>query len=131
VTCTGITATSFTGCTGGKAGTYPTGTTVARATASGSNSVAWSGTLVNVPLNPSWKWQWQLTASARVKNPTGPNAADDVRTSTPRRTRSATSTARPILPTISQRFTLATSACRRPTRARTPALGAQPTRSGA
>ena len=35
VTCTGITATSFTGCTGGAAGTYATGTTVARATASG------------------------------------------------------------------------------------------------
>jgi hypothetical protein len=82
VTCTGITPSSFTGCTGGGAGTYPTGTTVARATASGSNSVTWSGTLVNVPTNSSWKWQWQLTASGRVKNPTGPNAADVVRTST-------------------------------------------------
>jgi hypothetical protein len=82
VTCTGITSTSFTGCTGGTGGTYPTGTSVARATASGSNSVTWSGTLVNVLSNPNWKWQWQLTASGRVRNPTGPNAADVVRTST-------------------------------------------------
>jgi len=81
VTCTGITATSFTGCTGGVAGTYATGTTVARATASGSSSSTWSGTLVNVPNNPNWKWQWQLTASGRVKNPTGP-ASDVLRTAT-------------------------------------------------
>jgi Tfp pilus assembly protein PilX len=81
VTCTGITATSFTGCTGGVAGTYATGTSVARATASGSGSTIWSGTLVNVPSNPSWKWQWQLTSSGRVPNPTGP-AADVVRTTT-------------------------------------------------
>ena len=81
VTCTNITATTFTGCTGGAAGTYATGTTVARATASGANSVTWSGTLVNVPTNPSWKWQWQVTAFGRVKNPTGPTA-DIVRRST-------------------------------------------------
>jgi Tfp pilus assembly protein PilX len=82
VTCTGITATTFTGCTGGVAGTYGTGTNVARATASGVNSVTWSGSLVNVPANPSWKWQWNLTATGRVKNPTGPTAGDVVRTST-------------------------------------------------
>jgi hypothetical protein len=81
VTCTGITSTSFTGCTGGAAGTYAAGTTVARATASGTSSVAWSGTLVNVPANPSWKWQWQLTATGRVTNPTGP-AADVLRKAT-------------------------------------------------
>src|SRR5262245_8823075 len=81
VTCTGITLTSFTGCTGGAAGTYATGTTVARATDSGSGSTTWSGTLVNVPTNPNWKWEWQLTARGRVKNPTGP-ASDVVRTAT-------------------------------------------------
>jgi Tfp pilus assembly protein PilX len=81
VTCTGITVASFTGCTGGVAGTYPTGTSVARATAAGSSSATWSGTLVNVPTNPNWKWQWQLTASGRVKNPTGP-VADVVRKAT-------------------------------------------------
>src|SRR5262245_60598837 len=79
VSCTGISATSFTGCTGGVAGTYVTGTTVARATAAGTGSTTWSGTLVNVPNNPSWKWQWQLTASGRIKNPTGPTS-DVVRT---------------------------------------------------
>ncbi len=77
-----MTATTFTGCTGGAAGTYATGTTVARATASGANSVAWSGTLVNVPANPKWKWQWELTAFGRVKNPTGPAAGDVVRKAT-------------------------------------------------
>ena len=81
VACTGITATSFTGCTGGTAGTYATGALVARATAAGNGSTTWSGTLVNVPSNPSWKWQWQLTASGRVKNPTGP-ASDVVRNAT-------------------------------------------------
>jgi hypothetical protein len=81
VNCTGLTATSFTGCTGGTAGTYATGASVARATATAGGSATWSGTLVNVPSNPSWKWQWNLTASGRVKNPTGPTA-DVVRTST-------------------------------------------------
>jgi hypothetical protein len=81
VTCLNINPTAFTGCAGGTAGTYATGTTVARATASGANSVTWSGTLVNTPTNPRWKWQWELTAFGRVKNPTGPTA-DDVRRST-------------------------------------------------
>ena len=81
VTCTGITATTFTGCTGGVAGTYGSGTTVARATDSASGSTTWSGTLVNVPTNPNWKWEWRLSASGRVKNPTGP-ASDVVRNTT-------------------------------------------------
>lgn len=81
VTCTGITATTFTGCTGGAAGTYATGSTVARATASAGGSTTWSGTLVNVPSNPNWKWQWQLTSTGRVKNPTGP-VSDVVRKAT-------------------------------------------------
>jgi len=80
VTCTGITPTTFTGCTGG-AGSYSTGTTLARATSSASGSTIWSGTLVNVPTNPNWKWEWRLTASGRVKNPTGP-ASDVVRNTT-------------------------------------------------
>ena len=53
-----------------------------RTTTHGANSVTWSGTLVNVPTNPRWKWQWQLTASGRVKNPTGPTAGDVVRKAT-------------------------------------------------
>jgi len=81
VTCTGVTSTTFTGCTGGVAGTYATGTTVGRATAFGANSVTWSGSLVNVPANPNWKWEWDLTASGRVKNPTGA-VADVVRIAT-------------------------------------------------
>jgi hypothetical protein len=79
VSCTGITSTSFTGCTGGVAGTYPAGTTVARATAFGANSVTWYGQLVNVPTNLNWKWEWDLTAFGHVKNPTGPTAGDLVR----------------------------------------------------
>ena len=64
---------------------YPGDSTLLPATtttsASGTGSVTWSGTLVNVPANPRWKWQWQLTALGRVKNPTGP-AADVVRRAT-------------------------------------------------
>src|SRR5689334_1125278 len=71
VTCTGVTATTFTGCTGGVAGTCGSGTTVARATDSARGSTTWSGTLVNVPTSPNWKWEWRLSASGRVKNPTG------------------------------------------------------------
>jgi hypothetical protein len=74
VTCTGITGTSFTGCAGGTAGTYPAGATVARASGFGANSVTWYGSLTNVPTNPSWKWEWDLTAFGHVKNPTGPTA---------------------------------------------------------
>ena len=37
------------------------------------------------PDQPDWKWQWQLTAIGRVKNPTGPAAADVVRKSDRRR----------------------------------------------
>ena len=54
----------------------------ARTTTDPTGSVTWSGTLVNVPTNPSWKWQWNLTALGRVKNPTGPGAADVVRRAT-------------------------------------------------
>lgn len=78
VTCTGITPTSFTSCTGGTSGTYPTGATVARASAFGPNSVTWYGSL-NPSTNRNWKWEWDLTAYGHVKNPTGPAAADLVR----------------------------------------------------
>jgi hypothetical protein len=53
-----------------------------RTTTYATGSVTWSGTLVNVPTNPSWKWQWQLTALGSVKNPTGPSAGDVVRRAT-------------------------------------------------
>jgi hypothetical protein len=51
----------------------------ARTTTSTVGSVTWSGTLENVPTNPSWKWQWKLSALGSVKNPTGPGAGDVVR----------------------------------------------------
>ena len=35
--------------------------------------MTWSGTLVNVPTNPRWKWQWHPTALGRVKNPDWPD----------------------------------------------------------
>jgi hypothetical protein len=53
-----------------------------RTTTYATGSVTWSGTLVNVPTNPSWKWEWQLTALGSVKNPTGPSAGDVVRRAT-------------------------------------------------
>ena len=52
-----------------------------RTTTHAAGTVTWSGTLVNVPTNPNWKWEWDLTAFGRVKNPTGP-AADVVRKAT-------------------------------------------------
>jgi Tfp pilus assembly protein PilX len=53
----------------------------ARTSTYSTGSVAWAGALVNVPANPSWKWEWDLTATSNVKNPTGP-AADVTRTAT-------------------------------------------------
>jgi hypothetical protein len=53
-----------------------------RTTTFATGSVTWSGTLVNVPTNPSWKWQWQLTALGSLKNPTGPSAGDVARRAT-------------------------------------------------
>src|SRR5580765_1165720 len=50
-----------------------------RTTTSPVGSVTWSGTLENVATNPSWKWQWRLTALGNVKNPTGPGGGDVVR----------------------------------------------------
>jgi hypothetical protein len=64
---------------------YPGDSTLlpTRTTTYATGSVTWSGTLVNVPTNPAgWKWQWQLTAQGTVKNPTGPSAANVVRTAT-------------------------------------------------
>jgi hypothetical protein len=64
---------------------YPGDSTLlpARTTTYPTGSVTWSGTLVNVPTNPDgWKWQWELTALGTVRNPTGPSAANVVRTVT-------------------------------------------------
>jgi len=49
------------------------------------NCVTWSGTLagplVSTPTAP-WKYEWQLTATGSVRNPTGPGAAAVSRTAT-------------------------------------------------
>ena len=76
ITCTGISATSFTGCTGGAAGTYPVGATVGRAAAYAPGFSQWSGTLDNSPPGLGWFDQWNITATGSVVNPTGPAAAE-------------------------------------------------------
>lgn len=54
VTCTGVTATSFTGCSGGDAGTYPSGALVT-STSSSSSTITWcvptSGAGSSIPYN--------------------------------------------------------------------------------
>jgi hypothetical protein len=54
-------------------------------TAPVNNCVTWSGTLAG-PLPPSasapWKWEWRLSATGAVQNPTGPTAAAVTRTVT-------------------------------------------------
>ena len=47
-----------------------------------SGSVAWSGKLDSSPVGASWADQWNITATATVKNPTGPTAAPIKRTVT-------------------------------------------------
>ncbi len=54
-------------------------------TAPADNCVTWSGTLagplVSTPSAP-WKYEWRLTATGSVRNPTGPGAAAVTRTAT-------------------------------------------------
>ncbi len=50
--------------------TYPTGTTT------------WSGTLVQAPSTVSWRWEWHVTSTGSVANPTGPNTNAVTRTVT-------------------------------------------------
>jgi hypothetical protein len=47
----------------------------ARTTTYASGSVTWSGVL-QAATNVGWSWQWRVTATSSVKNPTGPGAAD-------------------------------------------------------
>jgi hypothetical protein len=61
--------------------TYPTGT------------VLWSGSLVAAPAGSFWNWEWDLTATGSVTNPTGPTASPV--------TRKATAVVPIVIPTIS------------------------------
>ena len=50
--------------------TYDTGT------------ATWSGTLAGPLLSSPWKWEWRITSTGTVKNPTGPAAAPVTRKAT-------------------------------------------------
>ena len=50
----------------------------ARTTTYAEGSATWSGSLLPVANSP-WTWQWKIASVGRVKNPTGPGAADATR----------------------------------------------------
>jgi Tfp pilus assembly protein PilX len=51
-------------------------------TAPVNNCVTWSGSLVRTALGAQWPYQWQITSTAAVANPTGPVASPIQRTAT-------------------------------------------------
>jgi Tfp pilus assembly protein PilX len=47
-----------------------------------SGTATWSGSLVSAPATATWKWEWHVTSTGRVANPTGPTSSDVTRTIT-------------------------------------------------
>jgi hypothetical protein len=46
------------------------------------NCVTWSGTLTGPLASSAWRWEWRITSTGSVRNPTGPGAAPVTRTAT-------------------------------------------------
>lgn len=65
-------------------GSYPgnSGLLPTRTTTYTTGTVTWSGSLVQATTSSGWPWQWNVTATGDVRNPTGPNTADVKRTVT-------------------------------------------------
>jgi Tfp pilus assembly protein PilX len=61
---------------------YPGDSTLlpVRTTTYSGDTATWSGSLVAAPTTASWKWEWHLTSTGSVKNPTGPGTANVTRT---------------------------------------------------
>ena len=49
-------------------------------TAPVNNCATWSGTLAGPLVGSPWKWEWRITSTGTVRNPTGPSAAPVMRT---------------------------------------------------
>jgi hypothetical protein len=64
-----------------------------RTTTYDTGSVTWSGTLAGPLLSSAWRWEWRITATGTVQNPTGPTAAPV--------TRKATAVVPVVIPTTS------------------------------
>jgi Tfp pilus assembly protein PilX len=54
----------------------------ARMTPYDNGTVTWSGTLAGPLASSPWKYEWRITATGTVPNPTGPSTADVKRTAT-------------------------------------------------
>ena len=64
-----------------------------RTTTYDTGTVTWSGTLVGpLGLQRPWRWEWRITSTGTVKNPTGPSAPRPV-------TRTATAVVPVVIPT--------------------------------
>jgi hypothetical protein len=61
----------------GDAGLLPT-----RTTTYPEGTVTWSGSLVQTALGAQWPFEWRITSTGTVENPTGPGASDVSRTAT-------------------------------------------------
>ena len=46
------------------------------------NCVTWSGTLTGPLASSAWRWEWRITSTGSVRNPTGPGAAPVTRIAT-------------------------------------------------
>jgi Tfp pilus assembly protein PilX len=51
----------------------------ARTTPYDNGTATWSGTLAGPLAFSPWKWEWRITSTGNVKNPTGPSTADVTR----------------------------------------------------
>jgi hypothetical protein len=62
----------------------PTLLTPAKTTTYDTGTATWSGTLTRLPLTSlsPWRWEWRITSTGTVQNPTGPGAAPVTRTAT-------------------------------------------------
>jgi hypothetical protein len=54
----------------------------ARTTTYADGTVTWGGSLVQTTLGTQWPFEWQITSTATVDNPTGPGTSDVRRTAT-------------------------------------------------
>jgi hypothetical protein len=54
----------------------------ARTTSYDTGTATWNGTLAGPLVSSPWRWEWRITSTGSVQNPTGPTAAPVTRTAT-------------------------------------------------